>query len=76
MVRPRIIIEEWDVFGKLTIIEELDQKKEVRYFDCKCDCWRITSVALTNLRQLKIKSCWCLQKEIVIKNNKRRKHLT
>lgn len=57
---PKIIyIKKWDIFWKLSIIKEIYTDK-VRRFECKCECWNITTARLTNLRQWKVLSCWCL----------------
>jgi hypothetical protein len=44
-----------------------------RYFVCKCDCGTIKQVRLQELKNGQIKSCGCLQKEILKKLKEFRK---
>ncbi len=59
----KINILKWDRYNRLTIIKEVEQKYKRRYFQCRCDCWLVKSIQLGNLRNLNVRSCWCLQKE-------------
>ena len=61
-------IKPGDRFYRLTIITECETRKTLkgyykRYFVCRCDCGTTKKVRLNELRNGKIKSCGCLQKE-------------
>lgn len=48
-------------FGRLTVIEELPERKHNRrVYKCLCECGKYTNVEGTNLRTGRIKSCGCL----------------
>lgn len=65
-------------FGRLVVINQassyIDKKgrKFVRWF-CLCDCGNIIIVKADALRSGNTKSCGCLNKEIVVENNKKLK---
>lgn len=42
----------------LTIIREFTEGK-YKYYECKCECWKITNV--TKYNYWKQKTCWCLR---------------
>ena len=49
-------------FGRLTVIEEVDQRKYNKIFwKCVCDCGRITIVHGSNLKSGHTESCGCLR---------------
>lgn len=51
-------------FGKLTVLEEADQRKDRRIvYKCKCDCGNVSYVIGKNLRNGTTKSCGCLRHE-------------
>ena len=51
-------------FGKLTILEELPERKHGKIvYRCKCDCGNITNVLGCHLRSGNTKSCGCLKYE-------------
>ena len=61
MVHNRLFIEVGQRFGKVTIIKEIEQRKNHRrHFLCKCDCGNIKEIALIRLTSGKTKSCGCL----------------
>lgn len=68
-----IEIKQGDRYGRLTIVKEIEPKfclttgKMIRIFQCNCDCGNESIVRLLNIRNGSIKSCGCLQKEIVSK---------
>lgn len=51
------IINVWDRFNSLSIIEEIYWLKK-RNFLCKCDCWNEKIIVLDNLRTWHTKTCW------------------
>lgn len=51
-------INKWDKFNSLTILEEVDKINNKRKFLCQCDCWNITTVELSNLKNWHTKTCW------------------
>ena len=65
----KIIIKEGDRFGQLVVLREGQQKKGMRKFVCRCDCGKIKSVYLNNLRRGLTLSCGCLQRERTSKAN-------
>lgn len=61
----KLIINPWDKFHKLTIIQELSERKYpwwtlYRTIKCKCDCWNEKEILLNHLTRWNIKSCGCL----------------
>lgn len=58
-------------FGKLTVIEETDVRKQAQVcWICKCDCGNITApVSGVSLRDGTRKSCGCLQREKTSERN-------
>lgn len=56
------IINEWDKFWKLTVINETLWKNNKRRFILKCDCWNICEVWIWNFTSWHTKSCWCINK--------------
>lgn len=57
----KVFIQEWEKYNLLTVIKEIDKKWKRRFVRCKCKCWNIKDVWLSNLRWWQVKSCWCLQ---------------
>ena len=66
----KIIDENNNKYGKLTVIELDEIKDHVAYWKCQCECGNIISVAGTHLRSGHTKSCGCLksQGEEIINN--------
>ena len=63
-------------FGKLTVISFYEVKNLSSYFLCKCDCGNDTIVSMDKLKSGNTRSCGCLQREVVIsKNNKKREEM-
>ena len=68
VMRKKIVVQPWDTYWNLSIIEEVEwviRKKGSPYrkFKCKCNCWKVTYVLLHRLRSWNTKSCWCLMIE-------------
>lgn len=59
-------------FGRLVALEELEPRKSVRRIRCKCDCGNETVVNVGYLVRGNIKSCGCLQKEIIKESSRKR----
>ncbi len=57
-------------FNKLTVLERDYSKKNRVYWLCLCDCGKNTSVASSQLKNGKTKSCGCLKREQTIEFNK------
>lgn len=53
-----------DKFGRLTITWDRETRNKVIYEKCVCDCGNIKRVSRYHLIRWKIRSCWCLMKEI------------
>lgn len=51
------------IFGRLTVIEEIEKKGPHRYYLCKCSCGNFKAIRQNSLLLGKTKSCGCLQKE-------------
>jgi len=60
----KLIINKWDKYTRLSIIEEVFTKNR-RAFLCECDCWTIKEVLLSDLTRERVKSCWCISREIL-----------
>lgn len=64
----RILINEGDRYGLLTIIKEVEgtysgkSKSRRRTFLCRCDCGNSKNIALNSLRTGNTKSCGCIKK--------------
>lgn len=56
----KLEINIWDIYNRLTIIKEVEQIKQYRYFLCKCECWKEKVIQLNSLKQWLTKSCGCL----------------
>lgn len=71
----RKYIEIGDKFGKLTVIEKVEDYivpcngEHRSQWKCYCDCGNISIVKDFNLKSGSIKSCGCLQKELLIKRS-------
>lgn len=50
-------------YGRLTVISKADTSNNHIYWNCKCDCGNICTVRGDHLRNLKIRSCGCLESE-------------
>lgn len=58
------------VFGRLTVTKELPRpSRYVRKFLCRCECGGSAEVLMGNLRSLKVASCGCLKREILLDRN-------
>ena len=77
--KQKYIDMEWKIFWRLTILKELENRKSIwwrnqRWVSVKCECGTIKDVRLDRLTWKETSSCWCLQKEAIIKtwknNNK------
>lgn len=55
-------------FGRLLVLEQLDDKNGWTQFRCKCDCGNEKITSGSNLAYGITKSCGCLHKEIIKKN--------
>ena len=55
-------VKQGDRYGIMTILNEINKIKSVRYFNCKCDCGTIKTIRIYDLINDKIKSCGCLKK--------------
>jgi hypothetical protein len=57
------------VFGRLTVISELERRHVgtvfLRYFLCRCECGRDVNVRMDALRAGRTKSCGCLNQELL-----------
>lgn len=58
-------------FFMLTVLErDYSKPKGKRYWLCRCDCGKITSVNTSNLRSGRVKTCGCTQKRTDLLNKK------
>lgn len=68
MGRP-ILIALGQKFGRLTVIRRAGSGPAGVYWECRCDCGKITQPTAYHLRKGVSQSCGCRQKEIVSKHN-------
>lgn len=63
-------------FGRLTVVEELQQRNKhgKKVYKCVCDCGNIRNVDGNSLRSGNTKSCGCLQREYAKSGKANRKH--
>jgi len=68
-MRTPLLITQWQLFWKLTILSELPKelRKKERRFILQCQCWKQVQVDLNHLRSWKTTSCWCEHKKILSK---------
>ena len=57
-------------FGELIVLDYAGKTKEKKYFLCRCDCGKMTKVALSHLRTGSIKSCGCQIGKVASKRNR------
>lgn len=57
-------------FGRLTVLEFVSNDKPKSYWKCKCDCGKVVTVYVQDLKNGKTSSCGCLQREKAGKVNK------
>ena len=50
-------------FGKLVALSKSNNKNNLKYWKCQCDCGNVIDVKLTSLIRGVTKSCGCLRKE-------------
>jgi hypothetical protein len=62
---PRLIDRRGQRFGYLTVLRRAPDKGRHRYWQCVCDCGRLTTVAATNLQGGQVKSCGCERSELI-----------
>lgn len=55
----KLKIDKWDKFWNLEVIDEISVSWKNRKFLCKCSCWKLTSIFLSNLTRWHTISCWC-----------------
>lgn len=55
-------------FGRLTVIGEIRDEKNILKMRCLCECGKETSVTTSKLKSGHTKSCGCLHKERVLEN--------
>lgn len=65
-------------FGRLTVLNRAPNRvnknhKSLVYWNCKCDCGNYKEIKGESLRNGSIRSCGCLNKEIVSNNNRKYK---
>lgn len=56
-------------FGRLLVLEQLDDREKYTQFRCQCDCGRETVTSGSNLKYGITKSCGCLHKDLSGKSN-------
>lgn len=56
-------------FGRLKVIERVSYKSSSGYWRCKCDCGREVIVRTEKLTHGQVKSCGCLNSELITKQN-------
>lgn len=54
-----------DKFHRLTLLEPVNPKRPSEYWIMRCDCGELTKAGACNARLGRVKSCGCLQREIM-----------
>lgn len=62
MPKPMIRTPPGTRFGRLVVLEDREPGRGVITVRCRCDCGNDTTVAATELRRGRIKSCGCLRR--------------
>lgn len=57
-------------FGRLLVIEFIGREKKQSKYKCLCDCGNYKDASSNALRSNKIKSCGCLNSELILERNK------
>jgi len=57
------------VFGRLTVIERIENKNSRTQWKCRCECGNVHNVISKSLVNGSTKSCGCLRREIVMECN-------
>ncbi len=70
----KLQINTGDIFNRLTIIEQVENKGKHRYFNCKCECWNTKVIIMDSLIYWRTKSCWCYNMEILTSKGRNIKH--
>jgi hypothetical protein len=60
----KLEIKAGDIFGRLTIIKEVEPKGSYRYFECKCECGSIRNFKIYRLTKGITVSCGCFAREL------------
>lgn len=55
----RIVIANGDIFGRLTVIQELEQRGSDRRILCRCNCGVVKDYSMHSLRRGMVVSCGC-----------------
>jgi len=58
-------------FGRLTVLERDEKRKDRTFWICKCNCGNIISIYITHLKTGSTKSCGCLRKELFSQKTKK-----
>lgn len=79
MVRKRVEVKAGDIYGRLTIIREVEPRpyaigKFHRRVECRCECGVVKEYLLPRLRNGGTKSCGCLAREQAVINGNRTTH--
>lgn len=70
MTRRKAIVTPGDIYGRWTVVKEVDRDKHKRRMIlCRCECGNEKVVPLTNLRYGESGSCGCKKIEIFVKHN-------
>lgn len=62
-------------FGRMLVLSEAPKRGVARYVECKCDCGKVKTVCLANLRKGNVKSCGCLRSERVSATHLKHGHM-
>lgn len=60
----KLNINPGDKFNRLTIIKEVEKRKNFRFFLCLCDCGNEKVISMNSIVRGRTKSCGCYCKEI------------
>ena len=66
-----ILVEVGDTYGSLTIVKEVDRRRQKRRFEVQCTCGRKSIVTLGHLRTGHTTSCGCLKLAVLAQRSTR-----
>jgi hypothetical protein len=62
---PKILDLRGQKFSRLLVLSEWGVKGKDKYWRCMCDCGKEVIASSNNLRQGRVRSCGCLQKDLI-----------
>ena len=62
----RLIVPQGAIFGRWTVVKEIEPRSHPRCFECLCKCGQIRILRLADMRRRKTSSCGCLNRDLLV----------